>query len=240
MRRCQCILGTQPQRTVSHTVLTGTFAKDASLTLTHSPILWKLLFNSPGLVSSLCATLCSVLNHLASLAQMETLEDAWGQVWWRTPGISSLGNQGRRPVSSKPASATQWDLPFIWNKHPNLERNKATYGAQSLRHTYFVSAVLLLTVGVEVSPKSLASIIQRVWNVWVEVPSQAPSPESCLSPDSTSEKACQMVTPPQWCSRPFKLLPLPRTNTWSSFPVSSLRCWKTTWECWYPLNLDFS
>ena len=113
-----------------------------------------------------------MLNHLASLAQMETLEDAWGQVWWRTPGISSLGNRGGRTVSSKPASATQWDLPFIWNKHPNLERNKATYGAQSLRHTYFVSAVLLLTVGVEVSPQSLTSLPKNVWNAWLKVSSQ--------------------------------------------------------------------
>lgn len=172
MRRCKCILGTQPQRTVSHTVLTGTFAKDASLALIHSPILWKLLFNSPGLVSSPPATLFSVLNHLASLAQMETLEDAWDQVWWRTPGISSLGSRGRRTVSSKPASATQWDLPLIWNKHPNLERNKATYGAQSLvTHTLSVLCYCWL-LGWKRHLSPWHPLSKESGTFWGEVPSQ--------------------------------------------------------------------
>ena len=85
--------------------------------------------------------------------------------------------------------------------------------------------------------------IQRVWHVWVEVPSQAPSPRSCFSPDSTPEKARQMMTPsPKMLkTTPTGYLNCPPENKlmvfWSSFPISSLRAWKAKQKRWYPLNL---
>ncbi|CAO2582334.1 hypothetical protein LEMLEM_LOCUS2286 [Lemmus lemmus] len=53
--------------------------------------------------------------------------------------------------------------------------------------------------------------------VWVEVPSQAPSPGSCLGQDSISNKAHQMMTPPQRCSRPLpqeRFIGMQKLFTW--------------------------
>lgn len=68
--------------------------------------------------------------------------------------------------------------------------------------------------------------IPRVWNVGVEIPSQAPS-QSCLSPNSAprkSNKECPLPRDPQnYSPRVFKLTPPQRTKTCiSSFLFSTL------------------
>lgn len=75
-------------------------------------------------------------------------------------------------------------------------------------------------VRMEATPQPLASIylesLECLDGSSTPTP-QAPSPGRCLSPDSTPEKVCQMMTPPQRYSRP--LPPPQRTNTgFSSLP----------------------
>lgn len=76
-----------------------------------------------------------------------------------------------------------------------------------------------LVFGWKCRPSSWHPYTQRVWNVWVEVPSPGPSPGSCLNPDSTFKKARQWKTPSQRRSRPHRVF---KSYPRSSFSVSSL------------------